>query len=130
MTQEHSDVPVACRLSDAELRKREATLIAEFKSSVMAIEELPNGYAFCVAPDKKSIAIAEELIAAERECCPFLTFEVVAQPNRESASLRVTGPSGTKEFVKAIFALPKSLSKDLTEAIGDTNAIFAKDEDR
>jgi hypothetical protein len=111
MTQEHSDVPVACRLPDAELRKREATLIAQFRSSVMAIEELPNGYAFCIPGDKKSIEIAEGLIAAERECCPFLTFEFIAHPNRKAVSVRVTGPSGTKEFLKEIFAIPASASR-------------------
>jgi len=79
MTQEPDDYPVACRLSDAELRKREATLIAQFKSTLIATEELPSGYAFRVPTDKKSIAIAAELIVAERECCPFLTFELIAQ---------------------------------------------------
>ena len=40
------DIRVACCLSGAELRKREATLIPQFKSAVIATEELPDGYAF------------------------------------------------------------------------------------
>jgi hypothetical protein len=40
---------------------------------------------------------------AERECCPFLTFEVVAQPNKGTVILRVTGPAGTKESVRNVF---------------------------
>lgn len=103
MTQEPDDYPVACRLSDAELRKREATLIAQFKSTLIATEELPSGYAFRVPADKKSIAIAAELVVAERECCPFLTFELIAQPNTESVSVRITGPAGAKDFLKALF---------------------------
>ena len=103
MTQEPDDYPVACRLSDAELRKREATLIAQFKSTLIATEELPSGYAFRVPADKKSIAIAAELIVAERECCPFLTFELIAPPNMESVSVRITGPAGAKDFLKALF---------------------------
>ncbi|MFY9531909.1 MAG: hypothetical protein WAR24_23645, partial [Candidatus Acidiferrales bacterium] len=75
------DIRVACCLSDAELRKREATLLAQFKSALMATEELPDGYAFRVPGDKKWIAVVAELIVAERECCPFLTFELAAQPN-------------------------------------------------
>jgi len=40
---------------------------------------------------------------AERECCPFLTFELVALPNQGPLIVRVTGPDGTKEFVRSVF---------------------------
>lgn len=45
------DIRAACCLSDAELRKREATLIAQFKSALIATEELPHGYAFFEAAE-------------------------------------------------------------------------------
>src|SRR6266571_5380074 len=70
------ETPVACRLSDTELRKREATLLAQFiKAAVISTEELENGYAFHVRGDKESMALVGELIAAERDCCRFLKFE-------------------------------------------------------
>jgi hypothetical protein len=43
-----------------------------------------------------------ELILAERECCPFLTFELTAQPNMGPMIVRMTGPAGTKDFLKTI----------------------------
>jgi hypothetical protein len=46
------------------------------------------------------------MIAAERECCPFLTFEFVAQPSMGPLIVRVTGPSGTKDFLKTTFCKP------------------------
>jgi hypothetical protein len=46
MTQRSDDIPVACCLTSAELREREATLIAQFSSAVMGTEELRDGYAF------------------------------------------------------------------------------------
>ena len=97
------DIPIACSLSDAELRQREQALLAQFRAVVTAIEELPEGYAFTLPGDEKSIALAAELIAAERECCLFLTFELIAQPNNVPVILRVTGPDGAKEFVKTTF---------------------------
>jgi hypothetical protein len=97
-----TDVPIACRLSDAELRQREATLLAQFKSAVTTTEELADGYIFRIPGDKKWLALVSDLILAERECCPFLTFELTAEPNLGSLSLRVTGPEGTKEFLKSI----------------------------
>jgi hypothetical protein len=102
------DIPLACCLSDAELFKRKATVIAQFNSAVIATEELPDGYTFHVFGDKKGIAVVAELIVAERECCPFLTFELTAQPNIGPVSVRVTGPAGTKDFLKTILPCSKN----------------------
>lgn len=97
------DLPIACSLSDAELRQREQKLLAQFRAVVTAIEELPEGYAFHLPGGEKPIILAAELIAAERECCLFLKFELIAQPNQGAVILRVTGPEGVKGFVKTIF---------------------------
>jgi hypothetical protein len=97
-------------LSDSEFRKREATLLTQFKSVVITTEELRDGYVFRVPGDAKSLAVVTELIAAERECCPFLTFEVTALPNMGPLLVSVRGPSGSKEFLKAILCDPKGSS--------------------
>ena len=96
------DFPVACSLSTTELRERELELLAKFRSAVIATEELPDGYTFRVPGDKKRMTLVCELIVAERECCPFLTFEMSAQPNMGPVSVRVTGPAGTKDFLNVI----------------------------
>jgi hypothetical protein len=64
--------------------------------------ELPDGYAFRVPGDKKWIAVVAELIVAEHECCPFLTFELAAEPNTGPVIVRVIGPAGTKDFLKTM----------------------------
>jgi hypothetical protein len=56
------DNPVACCLSEAELRKREATLLAQFKSALTATEELPDGYAFRLPGEKRWLALVADLI--------------------------------------------------------------------
>ena len=73
-------MPIACRLTSPELRERETTLLAQFRSAVIGTEELQHGYAFRVPGDGKCIAMIAKMIVAERECCPFLTFELVANP--------------------------------------------------
>jgi hypothetical protein len=95
-------IPVACCLTNEELRSREATLLTQFKSVLIATEELADGYLFRMPGDKNSLAVAAELMAAERECCPFLRFELAAEPGMGPVSIRMTGPSGTKEFLKSI----------------------------
>ena len=96
------DMPIACCLTSTELRQREATLLAQFRSAVIGTEELRDGYAFRVPGDSKWIAIAAKMIVAERECCPFLAFEFVAQPGMGPVIVRVTGPAGTKDFLKTV----------------------------
>ena len=102
------DMPVACCLTSAELREREATLLAQFRSAVIETEELPDGYAFRVPGDGKWIGLIAELIVSERECCPFLTFEFVAQPSMGPVIVRVTGPAGAKNFLKTVFCKPEA----------------------
>jgi hypothetical protein len=96
------DIRVACCLTSAELREREATLLAQFRSAVIETEELRDGYAFRVPGDGEWIGLIAELIVAERECCPFLAFEVTALPNMGPVIVRVIGPAGTKEFLRTV----------------------------
>ena len=101
------DNPVVCCLSDAELRQREATLLAQFKSALTASEELPDGYAFRIPGEKKWLALVADLIIAERECCPFLTFQLTAKPKMGALIVRITGPEGTKQSLRSILAMPQ-----------------------
>ena len=102
------DMPVACCLTSAELRERAATLFAQFRSAVIGIEELQDGYAFRVPGDGKWISMIAEMIVAERECCLFLTFELVAQPNMGTVIVSVTGPAGAKDFLKTVLCTPNA----------------------
>jgi hypothetical protein len=45
-------------------------------------------------------------MVAERECCPFLTFEMSALPKMGPVIVRVVGPAGTKEFLRTILCKP------------------------
>jgi hypothetical protein len=100
------NTPIACSLTSAELRDREAKLLAQFRSGIVAVDELGEGYAFHLPGDGRWITLAAEVIAAERECCPFLTFEMAAAPRHEAIIVRVFGPAGAKEFVKTVLWKP------------------------
>ena len=101
------ETPIACSLTSAKLRDRKATLLAQFRSAVTETEDLQEGYALCLSSDAASIRLIAELIVAERECCPFLTFELAAHPNRGPVIVRVTGPAGTKDFLRTILCEPE-----------------------
>ena len=101
------NAPIACSLTTAEFREREAKLLAQFRSAIVEAEELQEGYSFRLPDDGKWIMLVAELIVAERECCPFLAFEVAALPNMGPVVVRVIGPAGTKEFVRTVLCKPE-----------------------
>lgn len=117
------EIPIACRLTDAEFREREAVLLARFKSAVTVTRELPDGFAFIAPGEKVWIALLADLVAAERECCPFMRFELAAEPNMGQVTLSVTGPAGAKAFLKKLLCEPGDSSQNpgerLTRAIAD-----------
>ena len=94
--------PMACSLTTVELRDRAAALLAQFRAAVIETEELQEGYAFRLPGDGRWIGLLAELIVAERECCPFLKFEMAALPNKGSVIVRVNGPADTKEFLRTV----------------------------
>ena len=100
------NTPISCSLTTAEFRDREAKLLAQFRSAVVEAEELQDGYSFRFPNDGAGVRLAAELIVAERECCPFLTFELTALSNQGSSSVRLIGPPGAKEFVKTVLWKP------------------------
>ena len=101
-----ANTPITCSLTTAEFRNREAKFLAQFRSAVVEVEELQEGYSFRLPSDAKWIMLVAELIVAERECCPFLTFELAALPNQGPVIVRVIGPPGAKEFVKTVLWKP------------------------
>ena len=107
MKERPDNTPIACSLTTVELRDREATLLAEFRSAVLETQELQNGYAFRFTGDGRRIGLLAELIVAERECCPFLVFELVALPNKGPVIVRVTGPAAAKEFLRTLLCKPE-----------------------
>ena len=105
------NTPIACSLTTPELRDREAKLLAQFRSAIVEAGEIQEGYTFRLPGDGKWITLVAELIVAERECCPFLTFELAALPNKGPLIVRVIGPPGAKDFVKTVLWKPTASSQ-------------------
>jgi hypothetical protein len=72
------------------------------KSAVAATEELDDGYSFRLPGEKERLSLVTDLMIAERECCPFLTFQLTTEPQMGALTVRITGPDGTKEFLESV----------------------------
>jgi hypothetical protein len=98
------EIPVACSLSPDELARRRDEVVVPLFSARQEVQELPDGYALRFPGDEAWATRLLALIALERACCPFFTFELVFEPQRGPLWLRLRGPAGTKEVVADMLA--------------------------
>ena len=94
------DIPLSCKLTSPELRKRKETVIASLKKQVLERKELPNGYAYKFTDTDAVLDELTEFIKTERQCCDFLNFRIDVT-NEPATWLEISGPEGAKEFITA-----------------------------
>jgi hypothetical protein len=90
--------PITCKLTSVELQKRKATVIAELKALVLSRKELTDGYGYEFEGADDILDKLNTFIKTERMCCDFFTFQLTIEESK--AILNITGPEGTKEFLK------------------------------
>ena len=99
-----SDLPIACGLTDPEFQRRQTELLRIFQGALLETKELDDGYAYRFPSGANWIAELAQLITFERECCPFLRFNLRLEPANGPLWLELTGPQGTKDFLQALFS--------------------------
>jgi hypothetical protein len=97
-----TDLPIACRLTDAELRARRDGLLATVRSAARGAEWLPQGLALEFPSSEAILRDLFDLIAAERACCPLLEFHLRTGPDTAPIRLTITGPAGSRAFLETL----------------------------
>ncbi len=102
-----SESPIACVLEalDSDQRQRHQRLTGELRKAVIGAKELSDGFALQLRDDDATWMNMAEFITLERRCCPFLGFSLVAEQEKASYSLRITGRPGVKEFLRDAYKL-------------------------
>jgi hypothetical protein len=97
------DTPFACdmRAISAEERPRHLEVTGQMRQAVREVKELPDGYAFRFDASRPNVMLVSEFISRERDCCPFFTFELVAERDEGPLWLSLRGREGVKEFIVA-----------------------------
>ena len=117
---ENDEELIACLLSEREYAIRGEELAGGLFPAVEEIAELPDGYAYRFAGDDQ-LASLQEFIAAERRCCPFLTFEIALEPHAGPLWLRMRGSPRVKAFIAEAFnarvAVPPSDERESGPAL-------------
>lgn len=95
--------PISCTLTDPEQANRQRELQEEFCRGVQTAVRLDDGIALRLPGSREWLERAAQLIAFERECCPFLLLELKAEPEQGPIWLHLRGPEGTVEFLTTMF---------------------------
>lgn len=86
---------------DAEQKRRYPEVLEQLQTSVQEVQELADGYAYQLVANVDTLSLIEEFIALERLCCPFLEFTLVSEYECGPVWLKLTGPEGVKELLRA-----------------------------
>jgi hypothetical protein len=98
-----NDLPIACELTSAELQQRRETVLESMRRSVTRVEAVERGFAYYFSSDGDRLKELANLIDLERRCCPFLRFTRTVEAGGGQLILEITGPEGTREFLKDLF---------------------------
>lgn len=96
------DLPIACTLGPADLSARRDTLLPGVIARAEQAETVADGVRWRFSPSDTLMLALAIMIDAERRCCPFLRFQVVAEADNGPVWLEVTGPAGTREFLERL----------------------------
>ena len=96
------DFPFVCTLTEDQLRERRTTIFAAIRQSAVTVDTLPDGYAYTFKTDSDTLRRLAELVDLERQCCRFLAFKIVVQPERE-LRLEITGPPEARSVIAEYF---------------------------
>lgn len=98
------NLPIACKLTSAELQERRRKVLEKLHDGVIEVKELADGYAYSFSSKGNRFKELADMIDLERQCCPFLQFRLFVAPGGGPLLLEITGPEGTKDFLLSTFA--------------------------
>jgi hypothetical protein len=94
------ETKLSCKLTTPELQQRKKTVIAELKNLVLEKVETDNGFKYKFNGSDKMLDLLNSFIKTERLCCSFFVFNLTASSDNSFAWLELSGPEGTKDFIK------------------------------
>jgi hypothetical protein len=97
------ELPIACTLTEAEMRERRRTILDFLGGAALDVTPLPLGFAYRFDPTSEVLDQLGRLVDAERQCCPFLTFRIVVEAGNQPFCLEITGPPEAKATIADLF---------------------------
>ncbi len=105
-----TELPIACQLTNASEIGERMVSASDLFASADETRELPDGYACRFPGTRDAIERLFSFIAVEHECCVFLRYELLLEPDHGPTWLRLTGEDGdgVKNFLRNAFLISAS----------------------
>ncbi|MFN0242183.1 MAG: hypothetical protein ACKVWV_04755 [Planctomycetota bacterium] len=97
-----AEQPIACSLTPGQLAERRAQLVPGLMERAAEVTDLDDGLRMRFESRAGLLAELATIIEQERTCCSFLRFAITVEPAGGAVHLDVTGPAGTREFLRAL----------------------------
>lgn len=92
-----------CLLAEREVAIRGEQIAETIFADVDAVAEYPDGSRCRFVDGRGRLAAVLDFIAAERRCCPFLSFELIFPANNAPVWLRLRGAAWATAFTAEAF---------------------------
>ena len=102
------DAPIACSLSPDRLRCEAHELLPGLTKRAASTTWTDDGIRLRFAATTENANDIIRTIDRERTCCAFLTFQLLIPAAGADFELAISGPSGTKEFLRELGLLTTS----------------------
>ena len=93
-------IPIACNLTPTALEDRKLALAA-LSGRAQLVTEVDDGFELIYAAETGLGEALLAVVAFERVCCPFLTFELSFPAGTDAIHFTIRGPDGTKAFLRS-----------------------------
>jgi hypothetical protein len=110
--------PIVCDLTvfSTDTRTQIASVVPDMFKAVQKVQELPDGYAFQFPNEPGMFMTLANFVEHERQCCPFYSFVLEAEPYGSPLWLRMKGGVEVKTFMQTAWTdLPAAVSKQLIQ---------------
>jgi hypothetical protein len=105
MASQNSPAPLICTLSTDELSQRREEIIQALFKRGLDTRERNQGLEFTFPAEETLLSDLLEFIRFERNCCRFLSFEIVFEPEQGPLRLRILGAPEAKPLIREMFLL-------------------------
>jgi hypothetical protein len=91
---------VACQLSSEAFQQRRDVVLTLMHQHLKEQRSHPNSLTLRFKAEAGQLARLAEFMEIERQCYPFLRFQLVIEPFGESIWLELTGQEGTRDWLE------------------------------
>lgn len=103
ITSDQADEPIACDLTVFSISERikHVALAKSLLGKARQVVEHEDGFTFVFERSPLLEVKIADWVSKEKRCCPFFSFEISGENTPLSLSLRISGPKGAKEILRA-----------------------------